>query len=66
VRGIFAVAEVILNRVDSPNYPDTVCDVIYQGTGRLFECQFTYSCDGRKETISTRRRPTRRSPRSPG
>ena len=51
VKGIFAVAEVILNRVDSPNYPDTVCDVIYQGTGRLFECQFTYFCDGLRETI---------------
>ncbi len=52
VKGIFAVAEVILNRVDSGNYPDTVCDVVYQGTGRLYECQFTYSCDGRKETIT--------------
>lgn len=52
VEGIFAVAEVILNRVDSPAYPDTVCDVVYQGTGRQFECQFTYSCDGKKETIS--------------
>ena len=51
VKGMFAVAEVILNRVDSPRYPDTVCDVIYQGTGRLFECQFTYSCDGLPETI---------------
>jgi spore germination cell wall hydrolase CwlJ-like protein len=52
VEGIFAVAEVILNRVDSPVYPDTVCDVVYQGTGRQFECQFTYSCDGKKETIT--------------
>lgn len=55
VKGIFAVAEVILNRVDSPRYPNTICDVIYQGTGRLFECQFSYSCDGRPETISERR-----------
>jgi spore germination cell wall hydrolase CwlJ-like protein len=55
VEGIFAVAEVILNRVDSPAYPDTVCDVIYQGTGRQFECQFTYSCDGKKEIIRERR-----------
>jgi spore germination cell wall hydrolase CwlJ-like protein len=54
VKGIFAVAEVILNRVDSPSYPDTVCDVVYQGTGRLFECQFTYSCDGLKEIIEER------------
>ncbi|MCU0855073.1 MAG: cell wall hydrolase [Rhodobacteraceae bacterium] len=55
IDGIFAVAEVILNRVDSPAYPDTVCEVVYQGTGRLFECQFTYSCDGKKEIIRERR-----------
>jgi hypothetical protein len=55
VEGIFAVAEVILNRVDSPSYPDTVCEVIYQGTGRLFQCQFTYSCDGKKEIILEKR-----------
>jgi spore germination cell wall hydrolase CwlJ-like protein len=55
VEGIFAVAEVILNRVDSPAYPDTVCGVIYQGTGRKFECQFTYSCNGKKEIISEKR-----------
>ena len=50
-KGIFAVAEVILNRVDSPRYPDTVCGVIYQGTGARYQCQFTYACDGRKEII---------------
>jgi spore germination cell wall hydrolase CwlJ-like protein len=55
VAGIFAVAEVILNRVDSSAYPDTVCEVVYQGTGRQFECQFTYSCDGKKEIIAERR-----------
>ena len=51
VKGIFAVAEVILNRVDSPRYPDTVCAVVNQGTGKRYQCQFTYTCDGRKETI---------------
>ena len=30
VRGQFAVAEVILNRVDSALFPDTVCGVIHQ------------------------------------
>lgn len=50
-KGVFAVAEVILNRVDSARYPDTVCDVIYQGTGVLHRCQFSYACDGRKEVI---------------
>ena len=52
VRGQFAVAEVILNRVDSPAFPDTVCDVIHQGTGRKFQCQFTYTCDGHEERIA--------------
>jgi len=52
VKGQFAVAEVILNRVDDPSYPDTVCGVVHQGTGRKFQCQFTYTCDGAKEVIS--------------
>jgi spore germination cell wall hydrolase CwlJ-like protein len=51
VRGMFAVGEVILNRVDSAEYPDTLCQVINQGTGRKYACQFTYTCDGRAETI---------------
>ena len=51
VRGMFAVGEVILNRVDSDAYPDTLCNVINQGTGRRFACQFTYTCDGKPETI---------------
>lgn len=51
VKGQFAVAEVILNRVESPSYPDTVCGVIKQGTGRKFQCQFTYTCDGHPEVI---------------
>lgn len=52
VKGQFAVAEVIMNRVDSSNYPDTVCDVIHQGTGKKYQCQFTYTCDGHKEVIA--------------
>ena len=52
VRGMFAVAEVIVNRVASARYPDTICEVVNQGTGRKFACQFTYTCDGRKERIT--------------
>lgn len=52
VAGQFAVAEVILNRVDHANYPDTVCGVVNQGTGRRFACQFTYTCDGRPENVT--------------
>ena len=52
IQGQVAVAEVILNRVDSRRYPETVCGVIKQGAHRLNACQFSYNCDGRPETIS--------------
>ncbi|PIE13671.1 MAG: cell wall hydrolase [Rhodobacterales bacterium] len=51
VKGQFAVAEVIMNRVDSASYPNSVCGVINQGTGRKYACQFTYTCDGKAEVI---------------
>ncbi|SDI72206.1 Cell Wall Hydrolase [Aliiruegeria lutimaris] len=52
VKGQFAVAEVILNRVKSSLYPNTVCGVIHQGTGKKYQCQFTYTCDGNPEKIA--------------
>lgn len=52
VKGQFAVAEVIMNRVESERFPDTPCDVINQGTGQRYQCQFTYTCDGREEVIA--------------
>jgi len=55
LRGLFGVAEVILNRVDDPRYPDTICGVVNEGTGRPFACQFTYTCDGSPEVVSDRR-----------
>lgn len=52
LKGQFAVAEVILNRVDSPNFPDTVCAVVQQG-GRS-GCQFSYNCDGAGDVMAER------------
>lgn len=49
IEGQFAVAEVILNRVDSVRYPNTVCGVVKQGGTR--ECQFSFHCDGRTEAM---------------
>ena len=46
LQGQFAVAEVILNRVDSPDFPATVCGVVNsRGRGA---CAFSYVCDGAK------------------
>lgn len=44
LEGQVAVAEVILNRVDSPLYPRTVCGVVKQRGGG--GCQFSYVCRG--------------------
>lgn len=46
VVGQIAVAEVILNRVGDYRYPDTVCDVVFQGSERTTGCQFSFTCDG--------------------
>lgn len=47
LEGQVAVAEVILNRVDSPLYPRSVCGVVKQRGGG--GCQFSYVCDGKKK-----------------
>lgn len=49
--GQVAVAEVVLNRVDSSRFPDSVCAVLMQGAHRHNACQFSYNCDGRANRI---------------
>jgi hypothetical protein len=45
--GQIAVAEVTLNRVADPDFPDTVCGVVRQGEERGLDlCQFSWHCDG--------------------
>ncbi len=46
VIGRMAVADVILNRVKSAQYPDSICGVVYQGSHRKTGCQFSFTCDG--------------------
>lgn len=45
--GKFAVAEVIVNRVESTQYPNTICKVVNQQKGGV--CQFSFYCDGKPE-----------------
>lgn len=52
INGQIAVAEVILNRVNSPIFPNTVCGVIQQGSENLNKCQFSYKCDGEPEYMT--------------
>lgn len=44
--GQAAVAQVVLNRVRDPNYPDSICGVVFQGAERNTGCQFSFTCDG--------------------
>ena len=46
IDGQRAVAQVVLNRVRHPAYPNTVCGVVFQGHQRTTGCQFTFTCDG--------------------
>ena len=41
-----AVAQVVLNRLRHPNFPKTVCGVVFEGAERETGCQFTFTCDG--------------------
>ena len=52
VRAQMAVAQVVLNRVFSPFYPKTVCDVVYQNAHRHLACQFTFACDGKRDVVT--------------
>ena len=40
-----AVAQVVLNRVAHPTWPNSVCGVVFQGSERP-GCQFSFACDG--------------------
>ena len=59
--GQMAVISVTLNRVNDDRFPDTICDVVYQGphrpswkgTGEMIpvrhRCQFSWYCDGKSD-----------------
>ncbi|WP_188052209.1 cell wall hydrolase [Aureimonas fodinaquatilis] len=53
--GQAAVAQVILNRVRNPTYPDTICGVVYQNRHMRNRCQFSFACDGIPDRITNQR-----------
>ena len=57
--GQLAVGNVIMNRVASPTFPNTICEVVHQGkqiNGKMVrhKCQFSYYCDGKREDYDDR------------
>ena len=50
VDGMLAVGHVVLNRLVSDRFPDTICKVVRQGGDqRRNRCQFSWWCDGRSD-----------------
>lgn len=56
VKGQAAVAQVILNRVKNPSYPDTACGVVYQNKKWRNRCQFSFACDRIKDRVNDKAR----------
>ncbi len=55
LKGQVAVGTVIMNRVRSPAYPSTVCEVVHQGGTGIAECQFSFFCDSKHERPADKR-----------
>lgn len=41
-----AVIQTVVNRVNHPSFPNSICGVIFQGSELPTGCQFTFTCDG--------------------
>jgi len=65
--GMVAVANVTLNRAKHKRFPDTVCEVVYEGPHYYSEvsntwftnrnrCQFSWYCDGEPDVIATKKK----------
>ncbi len=54
-RGQVAVAQVVMNRVKSKLYPNTICGVVFQNQQKRNACQFSFACDGIPERISEKK-----------
>jgi len=54
-RGQTAVAQVVLNRLKNPTYPNTTCGVVYQNKHKRNRCQFSFACDGIPERVNDKR-----------
>lgn len=50
--GQAAVAQVVLNRVQSGLYPSSICGVVYQNRHHYKACQFSFACEGKSLRIT--------------
>lgn len=50
--GQAAVAQVVLNRVQSGLYPTSICGVVYQNRHHYKACQFSFACEGKSLRVT--------------
>ncbi|WP_394700892.1 cell wall hydrolase [uncultured Cohaesibacter sp.] len=53
--GQIAVAQVVMNRVKNPAYPDSICGVVYQNQNMRNACQFSFACDGIPDRVRSKK-----------
>ncbi len=46
LEGQQAVAQTVINRMRHPDFPKSVCGVVYEGSALPIGCQFSFTCDG--------------------
>jgi|688.fasta_scaffold00051_53 spore germination cell wall hydrolase CwlJ-like protein len=51
--GQYAVAEVVLNRAENPDFPENICEIVQQKNER--GCQFSWYCDGKSDKMRDKR-----------
>lgn len=47
-----AVVHVVVNRARDARWPGTICGVVYQGGTARNTCQFSWYCDGKRESLT--------------
>ena len=59
--GQLAVGQVVMNRVEDSRFPNSVCEVVYQGLHwpsghpKRDRCQFSWYCDGKVDNVANKR-----------
>ena len=65
--GMVAVANVTINRMRDPSFPNTICEVVFEGphytskkSGKIYpyknRCQFSWYCDGLSDKVKNTRK----------
>lgn len=50
-----AVAQVIVNRVKNPTFPNSICGVVYHNKHMRNRCQFSFACDGIRDRVRSKK-----------